>query len=582
MAVCLAAPSIAAGDDPPVTPANVLVLVADDLGVDMVGAYAEGADLPPTPNLDALAARGVLFRNAYSQPTCSPTRAAALTGRHGFRTGVGEPLFLGDAFGALSVDEWTLPEMLDAGTGGAWEHAALGKWHVSTDVAFGVTSPNDHGFAHFAGSLSNTDAAGGAGYFEWSKIVNGVQGTSTTYATSDTVDEAVAFIGGATEPWFAWTAFHAPHTPLHAPPAALTTIDLSAYPKPGFAQREHYKAMIEALDVEIGRLLASIDPDVLDRTTVVFLGDNGTPSYLTVAPFVPGHGKGTPYEGGTNVPFLVAGPEVDAAGVGGSECAGLVHVVDLLPTLADWAGIDLAATLPGVAHDGLSFAPYLSDPFQRSLRAHVFTEGFAPNYPGATMPTDICQEDLGSGGPGNASISLCGSPLATGFQAQLELTGAPASAPLLIVVGLVEGAQPFKGGQLVVFPPLTAIPLMADPSGGFSLTVPGGPSPGLPPFDLYLQLLVADPSLPKGVALTNALRARLDYPIAIARAVRGERFKLVEVTNATLEFITTYELYDLLADPFEQQDLLTAPLGPEAQLALGELQAALAGILASG
>ena len=76
----------------PAQRANLLVIVADDLGVDSVGAYAEGRDLPPTPTLDQLARRGVLFRNAWATALCSPTRAAIQTGRHGSRTGVGAPV----------------------------------------------------------------------------------------------------------------------------------------------------------------------------------------------------------------------------------------------------------------------------------------------------------------------------------------------------------------------------------------------------------------------------------------------------------------------------------------------------------
>src|SRR5262245_52162050 len=70
-------------------PGNVLLLIADDLGVDQLAAYGIGANPPPTPNLDQLIASGVLFQSAWSQPTCSPTRATIQTGRYGFRTGIG-------------------------------------------------------------------------------------------------------------------------------------------------------------------------------------------------------------------------------------------------------------------------------------------------------------------------------------------------------------------------------------------------------------------------------------------------------------------------------------------------------------
>ena len=70
-------------------PPDIVLILADDFGVDMVRAYGEGAAPPCTPNIDAMAARGMLFRNAWSSPVCSPARAAILTGRYGFRTGIG-------------------------------------------------------------------------------------------------------------------------------------------------------------------------------------------------------------------------------------------------------------------------------------------------------------------------------------------------------------------------------------------------------------------------------------------------------------------------------------------------------------
>ena len=90
---------------------NVLILVADDLGIDSVAAYGVSEDLPSTPVISALAADGVLFRNMWSNPVCSPTRGALQTGRHGFRTGIGIGVFEGGW--ALQTSEVTLPEMLD-------------------------------------------------------------------------------------------------------------------------------------------------------------------------------------------------------------------------------------------------------------------------------------------------------------------------------------------------------------------------------------------------------------------------------------------------------------------------------------
>ena len=134
---------------------NFLVIVADDLGVDMVGVYSddvayghpgEGADPGPTPRLDLLAQGGVLFRNAYTNSMCAPTRAQIMTGRHGLRTGIGVP---GGAF--LTLSETTLPELLSA----THHSAAIGKWHLGGNDA---DHPIDQGFEYYAGALTNPPA----------------------------------------------------------------------------------------------------------------------------------------------------------------------------------------------------------------------------------------------------------------------------------------------------------------------------------------------------------------------------------------------------------------------------------------
>ena len=97
-------------------PSNVLLVIADDVGVDMLAAYGVHPDAPPTPTLDALIADGVLFERAYTPPSCSPTRAAILTGRRSFRTGIGKPIDEWLPEFALQLDERTLPEVLTDGS----------------------------------------------------------------------------------------------------------------------------------------------------------------------------------------------------------------------------------------------------------------------------------------------------------------------------------------------------------------------------------------------------------------------------------------------------------------------------------
>lgn len=118
---------------------------------------------------------------------------------------------------------------------------------------------------------------------------------------------------------------------------------------------------------------------------------------------------------------------------------------------------------------------------------------------------EFCQEDLGFGGPGAVQLSVCGETLATGSDATLSVSGAPAFAPMLLIAGLGFGPTPFKGGTLVPIPLLLAIPVPASAGGGLALTVHGGGGP----LTLYLQVAVADGLQPSGVSVSNAIRLEL-------------------------------------------------------------------------
>jgi arylsulfatase A-like enzyme len=127
----------------------------------------------------------------------------------------------------------------------------------------------------------------------------------------------------------------------------------------------------------IGRLLAALSPQVRANTTIIFVGDNGTPNEAMVPPSIPGKGKGTLFEGGVNVPLIVSGKGVNT---GANQCDALVEVADLFPTVADLFGVDYRV---GVGDnrpiDGLSIAPYFSAPSLPSLRTSVFAQKFSPN-----------------------------------------------------------------------------------------------------------------------------------------------------------------------------------------------------------
>ncbi len=341
---------------------NVLLVIADDLGVDKLRAeFPELTDLPPQPTLDRLSAEGVRFRHAWVTPLCSPTRAALLTGRHPHQLGVGEALPEREPL-QMPLGELTLAEALrDAG----YATGAFGKWHLSTFSAVnGVDHPNLQGFQRYAGGLGNFN---GSAYDAFLKVEDGAVSTRTVYATTDEVDDALAWLADAPEPWFAMVAFHAPHTPLHHPPDAL----LSAPLPPDAGEYAMWSAMVEAMDSELGRLLDGIPADAAERTTVFFIGDNGTVDDAITPPFRPERAKGSVYEGGVRVPWIVVGPPV---GSPGSTSDALVHAVDLFPTVLDLAGVPEPDA--GGLRVGHSLVPHLADPDLPSPRTYLHTERF--------------------------------------------------------------------------------------------------------------------------------------------------------------------------------------------------------------
>jgi arylsulfatase A-like enzyme len=357
------------------TPRNILLIIADDYGADSSSLYNStntGASLPPTPNVISLAQSGVVFRNAYAYPVCSPTRSCLITGRFGFRTGMGD-VVAGAGSAVLNAGEFTLPEAFAANAGLGYQLAQFGKWHLNN----GATSPNNiGGWPHFAGSLIGALAS----YTNWSKTIDGSTSTSTNYATTDIINDTIAWIQSqGTKPWFAWVAFNAPHTPLNKPPNSLcphytslsgTQADINAHPRP------YFEAMVESMDTEMGRLLAAVDRA---NTHIIFMGDNRTLGNVIQPPFPATRGKDTLYEGGTRVPFIIAGPAVANPGRTNDT---LVNVVDVFATVLELAGINVAATVPAnIALDSQSLLPVLQT--NTTLARYGYAELFGPNVSAA-------------------------------------------------------------------------------------------------------------------------------------------------------------------------------------------------------
>lgn len=355
---------------------NFIVIVADDMGTDKIGVYGEAPDPPATPHLDALAEQGVWFRNAYVTPVCSASRAMLMTGRYGRRTGVGTVIADYSRFG-LQSQEITIPEALDRG--GNWSAAAIGKWHLTgqnNEQPF--LDVMNQGFDRVRGSPGNLRhrATGIDAYTKWEKNVDGVPEQCTKYATDDTTDEAIAALRELPEPFFIWVAYNAGHEPFHWPPGVTGDRNVRG---------AQYDATITYMDQQIGRLLAAMSPEQRQHTTVVFLGDNGTPPEAVRPPFRAEHAKSSIHEGGTNVPFIVAGAGVTGRG----ESKALVSGADLLPTVLELAGV----SSEGLVLDGVSFASVLQDPQAPGLRHYVYTEILRPNGPPPYMLEEYAIRD---------------------------------------------------------------------------------------------------------------------------------------------------------------------------------------------
>ena len=385
---------------------NILLIIGDDMGVETLSSYGIGDAHPRTATLDEMAREGVRFNNFWSQAVCSPTRATVLTGRYGFRTGIGRPVNgnqgetpeppqrpsgapfeapggMGGANRAptsgLPATEYTLPMAFRDNSELGYSTAAVGKWHLADRANGWENHPLEVGFDAYAGPLGGSVRS----FFAWNKVVDGRATGITGYAANDKVDDAIAWIDQQRgQPWFLWLAFNLPHTPVHLPPEELWQADYSGLDPgtdPMVNTPPYFAAMIEAMDTAIGRLLDSLDPETRENTYVIFMGDNGTDSDVVREPYEVDRAKGTIYQGGIHVPLIVTGPGVDR----GASSESLVNSTDLFFTILEMAGIDVGATLPsGVATDSVSFLPYLTDTSVESRRDWIYADVFPGNFDG--------------------------------------------------------------------------------------------------------------------------------------------------------------------------------------------------------
>jgi len=331
---------------------NIMLIIADDMGLDATPGYDIGTIKPYMPNLEGMINSGLRFNNVWSSPVCTPTRAGIITGKYGFRTNVTQ------VRDNLATSETSIQKFLDDKTANAYNHAIIGKWHLSNNSSH----PGDLGINHFTGFLSG----GVPSYFNWNITENAVTSSSLEYTTTKFTNLAIEWIDAQEKPWFLWLAYNAPHTPFHLPPNNLhhqgflpdDEASISRNPLP------YYMAMLEAMDTELGRLLASMTTAQKDNTIFIFIGDNGTPNQVAQE-YSGMQAKGTIYQGGVNVPMVVSGKDVTR--INEIENA-LINTTDLFATIAE-----IAKTGTSEIHDSKSFAPLLHTA-NSTHRSYVYTE----------------------------------------------------------------------------------------------------------------------------------------------------------------------------------------------------------------
>jgi arylsulfatase A-like enzyme len=331
---------------------NIILIVADDMGYGDCGCF--GSETIRTPNIDAIAERGIRFTDFHSNgAVCSPTRAALLTGRYQQRTGIeGVITAKNHRHVGLPLEETTFADLLGAD---GYATALFGKWHLGYEERF---NPTRRGFDEFVGFVSGNidykshiDQVGIEDWWRSDKLT-----PEDGYTTDLVTEHGVRFIEeNKDKPFCLYLAHECPHYPYQGP-------NDEAYRTPGNAKpingpredkAQAYKEMMECMDAGIGRIVDTVAACGLEEDTLVFFFSDNGPSGPGSAGVLRG-GKGNLWEGGHRVPAAACWTGTIPPGTEThTPCIGM----DLFPTMLAMAGAQAPADL---TLDGVDIMPVMT------------------------------------------------------------------------------------------------------------------------------------------------------------------------------------------------------------------------------
>jgi arylsulfatase A-like enzyme len=372
-------------------PPNIILILVDDLGIKDLGCY--GQKFIQTPNIDKFASQGMRWTNAYSSaPVCSPTRVAILSGKNparihftGHITSIGRhrhppnsriipPADLMD----IPLEEEILPEVLKSL---GYQSISIGKWHVGRKGFW----PTDMGFDKNIGGWTHGSPPSHFYPYErpgskWNASIPTLKGGHEGEYLADRLTiEAMKFMEDSfSRPFFVYLSFYAVHKPLQAPQDLIKKYQGIL---PDDKLNPVYAAMVENLDLNIGRLLQFLEKNNLSgNTIVIFASDNGGLAQVTDnSPYR--SGKGYLYEGGIRVPLLIRWP---GHILPGTVSTNLTITEDIFTTIVD---IATSGKRDFTHLDGRSLREDFDEQVNNEVELHWYYPHYSPqgNRPGAAI-----------------------------------------------------------------------------------------------------------------------------------------------------------------------------------------------------